>query len=130
MKKILLCVSFFSSLFLFAQGQTKTFPVIKDYGGVYDVPYATDRPDPKLDYKIIVEVEGTIENPDSIYRPFENISRMYNLHVYGGVPRKHLHLDVVIFYKAIFVILNNDAYKKRFGVDNPNLKILEEMKQA
>jgi intracellular sulfur oxidation DsrE/DsrF family protein len=36
----------------------------------------------------------------------------------------------VIFYKAIFVILNNDAYKKRFGVDNPNLKILEEMKQA
>jgi intracellular sulfur oxidation DsrE/DsrF family protein len=39
-------------------------------------------------------------------------------------------LDVVVFYKAIFVILNNDEYRKKFGVDNPNLKILEEMKQA
>ena len=76
MKKILLCVLAFFSLFLFAQGQNKTFPVIKDYGGVYDVPYATDKPDPKLDYKIIVEAEGAIEHPDSIYRPFENISRM------------------------------------------------------
>ena len=130
MKKLLLSVSFLSSFFLFAQGQKKTFPIIKDYGGVYDVPYATDRPDPKIDYKIVVEAEGAIEHPDSLYRPFENISRMYNLHVFGGVPRNHLHLDVVIFYKAIFVILDNDAYKKKFGVDNPNLKIIEEMKQA
>lgn len=49
---------------------------------------------------------------------------MYNLHVYGGVPRNHIHLDVVIFF------LDNDTYRKKFGVDNPNLKVIEEMKQA
>lgn len=130
MKLLLLFVSFLLSLALSAQRQSKVFPVIKDYGGVYEVPYAIDKPDPKIDYKIVVESEGAIEHPDSLYRPFENIARMYNLHVYGGVPRNHIHLDVVIFYKAIFVILDNDSYKKKFGVDNPNLKVIEEMKQA
>ena len=130
MKKLLLSFSVLFCLFFFAQGQKKIFPVIKDFGGVYDVRDAIDKPDPKIDYKIVVEAEGAIEHPDSIYRPFENISRMYNLHVFGGVPRNHLHLDVVIFFKATFVILNNEAYRKKFGIDNPNLKIIEEMKQA
>jgi len=130
MKKILFSASLLFSLTLFAQKRGKVFPVIKDYGGVFEVPYAIDMLDTTLDYKIVVEAEGAIESPDSLYRPFENISRMYNLHVYGGVPRNHIHLDVVIFYKAIFVILDNDAYKKKFGVDNPNLKVIEEMKQA
>ena len=130
MKTVLLSASFFISLALSAQKESKIFPVIKDYGGVYEVAYATDKPDSTLDYKIVVEAEGPIDHPDSLYRPFENIARMYNLHVYGGVPRNHIHLDVVIFFKAIFVILDNDAYKKKFGVDNPNLKVIEEMKQA
>jgi intracellular sulfur oxidation DsrE/DsrF family protein len=130
MKKLLLSVSFLSALCLFATGQNKVFPVIPHYGGVYEVPYAIDKPDPKIDYKIVIEAEGAIEHPDSLYRPLENIARLYNLHIYGGVPREHLHVDVVIFFKAAFIILNNEAYKKKFGVDNPNLKIIEEMKQA
>ena len=130
MKKYLLSASLLFSLALSAQKPGKVFPIIKDYGGVFEVPYATDMPDPKIDYKIVVEAEGAIELPDSLYRPFENIARMYNLHVYGGVPRNHIHLDVVIFFKAIFVILDNDAYRKKFGVDNPNLKVIEEMKEA
>jgi intracellular sulfur oxidation DsrE/DsrF family protein len=129
MKKLLLSVSFFLACF-YAGGQNKLFPVIKDYGGVYNVPYASDLPDPKIDYKVVVEAEGAIEHPDSLYRQFENIARMYNHHVFGGVPRNHLHLVVVIFYKAIFVVLDNETYKKKFGVDNPNLKVIEEMKQA
>jgi intracellular sulfur oxidation DsrE/DsrF family protein len=130
MKKRFLSVAFLCVLSCFSHGQNKIFPVIQHYGGVYDVPYAVDKPDPKIDYKIVVEAEGAIEHPDSIYRPLENFARLYNLHIYGGVSPKHLHVDVVIFFKAAFVILNNEAYKKKFGVDNPNLKILEEMKQA
>jgi len=114
----------------FANAQTKLNPVIKDYGAVFDVPFAKDKPDPSLTYKIIVEAAATIEKPEEVFAPFEHISRMYNLHVYAGVPQKNLHVEMVVFGPSVAVVLNNDAYKKKFGVDNPNLKIIEEMSKA
>ena len=62
MKKINLLLSFlFLQLFMFAQmQQTKYYPVIKSYGPVYQIPSAAHKPDPKLNYKIIVELQ---ENP-------------------------------------------------------------------
>ena len=108
----------------------KSFPVIKEYGGVYDVPFAEKMPDPTLQYKIIVDVGEKNEKPAELFAPFEHIARMYNLHVYGGVPQKNLDVAVALHSEAIFMTLNNEAYKKKFGVDNPNIKILSELKEA
>lgn len=110
--------------------QTVLHPVIKNYGGLNDVPFAIDKPDPSLVYNIVVEVSEKIENPKEVYPPLEHIARMYNLHVYGGVPQKNLHVAAVIWGFGIPVIMNNEAYKKKFGVDNPNIGIIEEMKKA
>jgi intracellular sulfur oxidation DsrE/DsrF family protein len=106
-----------------------TMPV-KDYGQVYNVPFAVDRPDSTMQYKIIFE--ASIEKMDSskIYEPLEIAARLYNLHVYGGVPQKNLEVVVVIGGVGIPAIMTNEAYKKRYGIDNPNLKILEELKVA
>ena len=129
MRKICLLISF-CSVFNCVQGQTKLNPVIKDYGTLFDVPFATDKPDPSRQYKIIVEAAATNEKPEELYAPFEHISRMYNLHVYAGVPQKNLQVEMVVFGPSVAVVLNNDAYKKKFGVDNPNLKVIEEMTKA
>jgi intracellular sulfur oxidation DsrE/DsrF family protein len=101
---------------------------IKDYGQVYNVPFAVDRPDSTMQYKIIFE--ASMEKMDSakIYEPLEIVARLYNLHVYGGVPQKNLEVVLVIGGVGIPVVMTNEAYKKRFGIDNPNLKILEEIK--
>jgi intracellular sulfur oxidation DsrE/DsrF family protein len=130
MRKTFLFTAAFTFFSLLAQGQVKLNPVIKDYGTMYDVPFATDKPDPSKEYKIIVESATLIEKPEELYGPFEHISRMYNLHVYSGVPQKNLKVEVVVFGPAVSVVLNSDAYKKKFGVDNPNLKIIEEMTKA
>jgi intracellular sulfur oxidation DsrE/DsrF family protein len=97
---------------------------------VHDVPFAKDKPDPSQVYKIIIEAAATIEKPEDIYMPLEHVSRMYNLHVYSGIPQKNLNVELVIFGPSVAVVLNNDAYKKKFGVDNPNLGIIEEMTKA
>jgi len=127
MKKNGLLIIAFTLLFILVHGQTKLNPVIKDYGTMYDVPFAKDKPNPSKKYKIIVESAATIEKPEEIYSPFEHISRMYNLHVYSGVRQKNLLVEVVVFGPSVSVLLNNEAYKQKFGVDNPNLKIIEEM---
>lgn len=129
MKKIFLLIAFCGLLF-FVNGQSKLYPVIKDYGAMFDVPFAKDKPDPYKEYKIIIEAAATIEKPEKIYEPLEHISRMYNLHVYSGVPQKNLQVELVVFGPSVAVVLNNDAYRKKFGVDNPNLKIIEEMTKA
>lgn len=110
--------------------QNFVYPAIKHFGAVAEVPFAVDKPDPTLDYKLVVEMKMKNENPGEIYNPLEHAARMYNLHVYGGVPQKNLHVAVVIFAFPIDIILNNDAYKKKHGVDNPNIKIIHEMKEA
>jgi len=72
----------------FVHGKTKLFPAIKVYRGVCDVPFARDKPDSLMKYKIIIEAGAGIEKPEEIYTPLEHISRMYNLHIYSGIPQR------------------------------------------
>src|SRR6185369_3927025 len=105
--------------------QTETVLPIKDFGQVYNVPFAADRPDSTLQYKIVFEASiEKIDTASKIYEPLDIVARLYNLHVYGGVPRKNLDVVLVIGGFGIPVVMTNEAYKKKFGVDNPNLKIL------
>ena len=110
------------------------YPVIKNYGPVYDVPFAIEKPDTSIEYKIVADCgevkDKPIEKPGEIYPPLQQVSRMYNLHIYGGVKQNNLNVAVVVWGDPISIIMNNEAYRKKNGVDNPNIKIITEMKAA
>lgn len=110
--------------------QTKVALPVKDFGKVYDVPFATDRPDPNMQYKIVFEASVEAFDSSVIYPPLEHLARLYNLHAYGGVPQKNLDVVLVVGGNGIAVEMTNEAYKKRYGLDNPNLKILSQLKEA
>lgn len=110
--------------------KTKLYPVIKGHGAVHDVPFATEKPDTSMKYKIIVDIGEKNEKPEEEYYPLEHVSRMYNLHVLGGVKQKNLDVAVAIWGESVTVTLNNEAYRAKYGVDNPNIKVLGEMKKA
>ena len=109
-------------------------PVLKSYGPVYDLSFAAEKPDTTIPYKIVADLgwvnEKPVEKPGEMLPALQHIARMYNLHIYGGVQQKNLEVAVVIWGDPIGVILNNEAYHKKYGVDNPNIKIISEMKQA
>lgn len=110
--------------------QTAVTLPVKDYGKVYNVPFATDRPDPNMQYKIVFEASVEAFDSSILYPPLEHLARLYNLHTYGGVPQKNLEVILVIGGNGIAVEMTNEAYKKRYGLDNPNLKILSQLKEA
>jgi intracellular sulfur oxidation DsrE/DsrF family protein len=120
----LLCVSISSF------SQKRVNPVIKNYGGIFEIPYADEKPDPKLEYNIIIEVEKANATPDSVNWALYNVSRLLNLHVMGGVPKSKLHVVLAIHGGAAFTVMNNEAYKEKYGVDNPNLGLYQELQQA
>lgn len=129
MKRILFA-AFFLMIAVLVDAQTKVNPVIKDYGTVNEVPFATEKPDPKLDYKIVLDISTEASKPESVNEGLDKVAKLVNLHVMGGVPLKKLHVSAVLHGAAAYVIMNNDSYRQMFGVDNPNLALLTALKQA
>ncbi|MGB8703461.1 MAG: DsrE family protein [Gillisia sp.] len=129
MKKIWLLVFSFCLTGFAMQSQTIN-PVIKDFGGMLEVPLAVAKPDPSINYKIALEIGEKITNGKEVNPEIEAIARLYNLLSYSGVPQDHIHIAVIIYHSATWIILNDEEYHKKFGVDNPNTKAFEEMADA
>ena len=129
MKKIFLPF-IFANLFLISNAQTKVNPVIKNFGTVSEVPFAVEFPDPSLDYKIVVEVTTTNEKPEMIHDLFEKVAALVNLHALGGVKKDKLHVVMVIHSAAAQFVVNNEAYQKKFTVNNPNLPLFTALNEA
>jgi intracellular sulfur oxidation DsrE/DsrF family protein len=111
-------------------GQKMVNPIIKGYGGIYDLPDAEEKVDPSLDYNIIVEVVRASEKPEDVNWALNNVARLMNLHAMSGVPKEKLHVVLAIHGPAAFTVRNNEEYKKEYGVDNPNLGIYKELQDA
>lgn len=110
--------------------QTPQYPIVKGFGGIYEIPEATERPDGSLEYKILVDLTSPSEDNKQISRFVDNIARMMNLHGLAGVTKDRLKVKVIFHGGGIFALLNDENYKKRFEVDNPNLKVLQAIEDA
>ncbi len=128
MKSLLMFILLGISISAFSQSRIN--PVVKNYGGIFDIPYADEKPDPSLDYKIIIEIATPSDKPDSTNWALYNVARLINLHVMGGVPKEKLHVVLAIHGGAAFSVMNNEAYKAKYGVDNPTLKLFKELDKA
>ncbi len=129
MKKIIVIVfAVFASQSMIAQA--KVNPVIKSYGAVYSVPDNWEKADKDRDYKILVDITDAADKPDTINVYLEAVATLINLHAVAGVSAKNMHVVVVFHKMGTLSILNNEAYQKRFKMDNPNLSMLTELHNA
>lgn len=116
------------SSFVFAQSRVN--PVIKSFGGIYDIPEATVKPDPKLEYKIVVDVYGGAENKTGLDMSLNNVARMLNLHAVGGVDPSKMDVVLALHGNSTYSTMNDESYKRKYGVDNPNTLLIKELKDA
>jgi intracellular sulfur oxidation DsrE/DsrF family protein len=104
-------------------------PVVPNFGGVFDVP-SPGLPAPKdQDLKLRFDVNVGPE-PGELNAGFDTVARFLNMHARAGVPREHVKAALVIHGTAGKDTLTNEEYRKRFGKDNPNLALLDELKAA
>ena len=109
--------------------QNRVAPLIKNFGAIYDVEEATVKPDPSLHYKIVIDAK-TGGDPEELAFALHNTARLLNLHVVGGVKPENLKVVVAIHGSATKAIMKNEAYQKRYEMDNPNVALIEELKEA
>jgi intracellular sulfur oxidation DsrE/DsrF family protein len=108
----------------------KVNPVIKNFGAVSPIPYAVEKPDPKLNYKVVVEVNTDNAKPENVHELLEKTASAVNLHALGGVSADKLNVVLVIHGPAAQFVVNNTAYKQKYGIDNPNLALFTELEKA
>ena len=118
-------------LFLFSvSAQDKVNPVIKHFGGIYAVPNATVKPDPRQDYNIVIDVYGGAEDKSEIDRSLNNVARMLNLHAIGGVPVEKMSVVLALHGQSTYSTLDHVTYQEQFGMDNPNAELMIALKEA
>lgn len=85
--------------------------------------------DKKLDYKVVIDVTDGVKDSTNVMRTLNEVARAYNLNVANGVPQNKMKMAVVIHGSAIYGILSDEAYKKKYGVPNPNREVIDIMKK-
>ena len=125
-----IAVSFLLVISTVAFSQTRIYPVIKNFGGIFDIPYAEEKPDPTMDYNIVIEVEHAIDHADSVNWALNNVARLLNVHAMGGVKSEKLHVVLAVHGGAAYSFMNNDAYRDKYKVNNPNTALIEELEKA
>lgn len=123
----------FLSSFLFQAnvfGQKAQFPIVKGYGGIFEIKEATERPDPSLEYKILIDLASAAENDKEISRWVDNVARLMNLHGLAGVLKEKIHVKVVVHGGGVFTLLNDAKYQEKYEVNNPNLPVYDALREA
>ena len=105
-------------------------PTINGAGRIHPLPQASYQPDAKAVYKIVFGLTKGSDKPDQPNPGLERVARTVNLYVHAGVPLEHLHFVAVASGKATPLALNDEQYRKEFGVANPNLPIIAQMRKA
>ncbi len=112
-----------------AYAQEAQHPIIPTYGGIYAIEGGV-HPDSEIEYNIVIDLKLLDRDKESVNRGLNNVARMMNLHGLGGVKAENLNVAVVIHGGATDLILTNEAYQKKYEVDNPNLELIDILKEA
>lgn len=125
---ILIIVTFYgTSVF----GQEAQFPIVKGYGGIYEIENVVEQLKEDKQVKIIVELVSGNESPEEYSFWVNNIARLMNLHGIEGVSPANLDVKVIVHGPAIFDLLSHGNYFEKYRIPkNPNIVVLEALDEA
>jgi intracellular sulfur oxidation DsrE/DsrF family protein len=107
------------------------FPIIPQFGGIFPMPTANERPDPKLRYRVIFNITKSAVSPDKLNPSLEKVARLVNLLGADGVRPAVGDIVAIVQGPATPLILQNAAYAARTKEEkNPNLALITALKKA
>jgi intracellular sulfur oxidation DsrE/DsrF family protein len=104
-------------------------PVIKDFGAVVSLPDAGMQPSKDVDYKVVFNITVSGGN-DKVNPSLDRVARTVNVFASAGVPVSRLHFIAVVHGPATPAVLDNEHYREKFSVDNPNVKLISALQSA
>lgn len=133
MRHVLCLMTFvllFSSEITAQKAERNMGPVIENFGPVFSVENPDFVTDTSKVYKVVFDVHDTPEDRTKVNPMLNTLARFLNMHAQAGVPIENLKVACVIHNKASHDVLNNEGYRAKFGVDNPNVPLLAALKEV
>lgn len=113
-----------------AAGTQWTYPAIAKYGPVNPLPHAAVQPNQQRVYKAIFDVTSGFKNPSEPEAGLVHVARAVNVFASAGVSVKNLRFVAILHGPATTAVLSNAAYKAKYGVDNPNIPLIDALHDA
>jgi intracellular sulfur oxidation DsrE/DsrF family protein len=125
----LLSITFlFCSLTSSAQGNSS--PAIPEADGYIIIKNAKLAPDKNRRYRAIYDATKAAKESSQIVPAINAAGSILNDLAVCKIPLTNAKFVIVFHGAAINAILDDAHYKEKFGVSNPNLKVLSELKKA
>jgi len=126
---LLLVLSLFSTVAMAADGLWQT-PTIAGAGKIHSMPNAAYQPNRQATYKVVFSLSKAGEKPGDVSPALDHVARAVNLYVNAGVPLSHLKFVAIAAGPATPIVLNDEQYRKKYGVANPNLALIAQLRKA
>jgi intracellular sulfur oxidation DsrE/DsrF family protein len=126
---LLLALGLFSTAALAGDGFWQT-PTIAGAGKIHPMPNAAYQPDRQATYKVVFSLSKAAAKPDQVSPVLDHVARAINLYVNAGVPLSQLKFVAIVAGPATPIVLNDEQYRKKYGVANPNLALIAQLRKA
>jgi len=113
-----------------AQTMKPSSPVVSQADGFAIIPNAAFPPDKKRIYRAVYDSTKFAKDPSNLVPALNNAGSELNALAVSGVPLTNAKFTVVFHGASVDGILDDEHYKAKFGIANPNLKAIAAMKKA
>lgn len=104
--------------------------LLEAYGPVYDIDAPEFATPVDLHYRVAFDVAASPDDRSALNPALVTPARFLRMHDRAGVPGERLDVVVVVHGGAGKDMLSNEAYRARYGVDNPNAELLQALQRA
>jgi intracellular sulfur oxidation DsrE/DsrF family protein len=110
--------------------QSNNAPVIPQADGFIVIPNAKIPPDKSRIYRAIFDATKASKDSSQIIPALNMAGSELNALAVSNIPLSHAKFVIVFHGAALDGILDNEHYKAKFGITNPNLEVLSEFRKA
>jgi intracellular sulfur oxidation DsrE/DsrF family protein len=129
-KQLFLLVFTMLSAIVTSQNNRAKGKIIKNFGEIFNVENPEIKTDTTAELKVIFDVSTTSSVNNIINKNIVTAARFLNMHASAGMKPSQLKVAVTIHGGAWKDVLSDEAYKKKFGVANPNTQLIKELSNA
>lgn len=105
----------------------KMGPILQAYGPTSKIEQADVQLPQNFVYKALFDISESNKKPNQYNRKIESVARFLNMHARNGVALENMKVAVVLHGAATKDVLNDEAYAKRHGHQNPNTELIEQL---
>lgn len=110
--------------------ESRSGPVIEEFGAVYDVPDVDLETPVDRVYQVVFDVSRSSEVPGTVNPWLDTVARFLNMHARAGVPVENMEVAVVLHGEAAKDALLEGPFLDRFGATNRNAELLRHLGEA